>query len=80
MNLLDEVPHGVVLGECVIEHGDADVRDEHEGFPRSRGNLWDSCIFFKGFKKLAQIKRKWKKQGHCSNSDASILGNESTNL
>ncbi|XP_065046414.1 uncharacterized protein LOC135677938 [Musa acuminata AAA Group] len=51
-----EVPHGVALGEYVIEHGDADVRDEHEGFPRSRGNWWDSCIFFKG---LHRGSRNW---------------------
>ncbi|KAK9141457.1 hypothetical protein Syun_010857 [Stephania yunnanensis] len=45
-----EVPHGVVLGDYVIEYGgDDDVPDEFEDFPGDDGNWWTSCILYQVF-------------------------------
>ncbi|KAF5774272.1 putative transcription factor C2H2 family [Helianthus annuus] len=43
-----EVPHGVVLGDYVIEYDDGSG-DEFEGFPGQDGNWWTSCILYKVF-------------------------------
>nr|CAD1827435.1 unnamed protein product [Ananas comosus var. bracteatus] len=40
-----EVPHGVVLGDYVIEYGDEEDGDEYEDFNRVRRNWWTACIF-----------------------------------
>ncbi|XP_026389674.1 uncharacterized protein LOC113284431 isoform X1 [Papaver somniferum] len=47
-----EVPHGVVLGDYVIEYGDDDNRDEYEDFPGDDGNWWTSCILYQVFDNL----------------------------
>ncbi|RWW62000.1 hypothetical protein BHE74_00030898 [Ensete ventricosum] len=39
-----EVPHGVVLGDYVIEYGDAEAGDEYEDFHRNRGKWWTSYV------------------------------------
>ena len=44
-----EVPHGVVLGDYVIEYGDDDTGDEFEDFPGDEGNWWTSCILYQVF-------------------------------
>ncbi|OVA20922.1 Protein of unknown function DUF1644 [Macleaya cordata] len=44
-----EVPHGVVLGDYVIEYGEDDTRDEYEDFPGDEGNWWTSCILYQVF-------------------------------
>ncbi|CAA6670329.1 unnamed protein product [Spirodela intermedia] len=45
-----EVPHGVVLGDYVIEYGDDDTGDdEYEDFPGDDGNWWTSCILYQVF-------------------------------
>lgn len=44
-----EVPHGVVLGDYVIEYGDNDSGDEFEDFPGDDGNWWTSCILYQVF-------------------------------
>ncbi|XP_010913672.1 uncharacterized protein [Elaeis guineensis] len=43
-----EVPHGVVLGDYVIEYGDASG-DQYEDFPGDDGNWWTSCILYHVF-------------------------------
>ncbi|XP_077216624.1 E3 ubiquitin-protein ligase, putative (DUF1644) [Tasmannia lanceolata] len=44
-----EVPHGVVLGDYVIEYGEEDTGDEYEDFPGDDGNWWTSCILYQVF-------------------------------
>ncbi|KAL4564972.1 hypothetical protein LXL04_029051 [Taraxacum kok-saghyz] len=44
-----EVPHGVVLGDYVIEYGDNESGDEYEDFPGDDGNWWTSCILYQVF-------------------------------
>ncbi|KAF9616640.1 hypothetical protein IFM89_030874 [Coptis chinensis] len=44
-----EVPHGVVLGDYVIEYGENDMQDEFEDFPGDEGNWWTSCILYQVF-------------------------------
>lgn len=46
-----EVPHGVVLGDYVIEYSSEDTgADEYEDFHRRRkGGWWSSCILYKVF-------------------------------
>ncbi|KAK4793586.1 hypothetical protein SAY86_024021 [Trapa natans] len=44
-----EVPHGIVLGDYVIEYGDNDTGDEFEDFPGDDGNWWTSCILYQVF-------------------------------
>lgn len=44
-----EVPHGVVLGDYVIEYGDNGSGDEYEDFPGDDGNWWTSCILYQVF-------------------------------
>ncbi|KAK1317669.1 hypothetical protein QJS10_CPA05g02354 [Acorus calamus] len=44
-----EVPHGVVLGDYVIEYGDAETGDEFEDFPGDEGRWWTSCILYHVF-------------------------------
>lgn len=44
-----EVPHGVVLGDYVIEYGADDRGDEYEDFPGDDGNWWTSCILYQVF-------------------------------
>lgn len=45
-----EVPHGVVLGDYVIEYGDdGDSGDDFEDFPGDDGNWWTSCILYHVF-------------------------------
>uniref|UniRef100_A0A251V8K4 Putative zinc finger, RING/FYVE/PHD-type n=1 Tax=Helianthus annuus TaxID=4232 RepID=A0A251V8K4_HELAN len=47
-----EVPHGVVLGDYVIEYGDNGSGDEFEDFPGANGNWWTSCILYQVFSKF----------------------------
>ncbi|KAF8400289.1 hypothetical protein HHK36_013586 [Tetracentron sinense] len=44
-----EVPHGVVLGDYVIEYGEGESGDEFEDFPGDEGNWWTSCILYQVF-------------------------------
>ncbi|KAJ0985084.1 hypothetical protein J5N97_003440 [Dioscorea zingiberensis] len=48
-----EVPHGVVLGDYVIEYGDVETGDEYEDFPQNKGSWWSSCIMCQVFDKRA---------------------------
>uniref|UniRef100_A0A7N0R8M9 Uncharacterized protein n=1 Tax=Kalanchoe fedtschenkoi TaxID=63787 RepID=A0A7N0R8M9_KALFE len=47
-----EVPHGVVLGDYVIEYGDDGTGDEFEDLPGHKGNWWTSCILYQVFHSL----------------------------
>ncbi|XP_043721366.1 uncharacterized protein LOC122668872 [Telopea speciosissima] len=44
-----EVPHGVVLGDYVIEYGEEETGGEFEDFPGDEGNWWTSCILYHVF-------------------------------
>ncbi|KAF6160074.1 hypothetical protein GIB67_025737 [Kingdonia uniflora] len=41
-----EVPHGVVLGDYIIEYGEDEAQDDYEDFPGDDGNWWTSCILY----------------------------------
>ncbi|KAI3703607.1 hypothetical protein L1987_73797 [Smallanthus sonchifolius] len=53
-----EVPHGVVLGDYVIEYGDNGSGDEFEGFPGEDGNWWTSCILYQVFDKFRSSRNR----------------------
>ncbi|XP_072991928.1 uncharacterized protein [Typha latifolia] len=53
-----EVPHGVVLGDYVIDYGDDETGDEYEDFHRVRGKWWTSCIFYKVFARSSRNRRR----------------------
>ncbi|PKA65429.1 hypothetical protein AXF42_Ash005763 [Apostasia shenzhenica] len=40
-----EVPHGVVLGDYVIEYGDEEDADGYDDFNHGKAKWWNSCIF-----------------------------------
>lgn len=44
-----EVPHGVVLGDYVIEYGENEMQEEYEDFQGDEGNWWTSCILYQVF-------------------------------
>ncbi|XP_068653037.1 uncharacterized protein [Aristolochia californica] len=81
-----EVPRGVVLGDYVIEYGDADTGDEYEDFPGDEGNWWTSCILYQVFDTLRTSRNRRRsrvseaRRGHqrssydASNSDDGSLG------
>ena len=51
--IYSEVPHGVVLGDYVIEYGDdgghGEEGDGYEDFPGDDGHWWTSCILYQVF-------------------------------
>lgn len=52
-----EVPHGVILGDYVIEY-DENSGDEFDDFHGGGRNWWTSCIFFQVFKKFRKSRDK----------------------
>ncbi|KAK4422403.1 hypothetical protein Salat_1822600 [Sesamum alatum] len=44
-----EVPHGVVLGDYVIEYGDDNSGDDFDEFRGDERNWWTSCILYQIF-------------------------------
>ncbi|KAI7742532.1 hypothetical protein M8C21_031269, partial [Ambrosia artemisiifolia] len=50
-----EIPHGVVLGDYVIEYGDDGSGDEYEGFPGQDGSWWTSCILSSRNRRRARV-------------------------
>ncbi|PIN05031.1 hypothetical protein CDL12_22433 [Handroanthus impetiginosus] len=53
-----EVPHGVVLGDYVIEYGDDNSGDDFDDFHGREGNWWTSCILYQAFKKFRTRNRR----------------------
>ena len=53
-----EVPHGVVLGDYVIEYGDEETGDEFEDFHGDEGNWWTSCILYQVFDKFRNSRNR----------------------
>ncbi|PKA51397.1 hypothetical protein AXF42_Ash002762 [Apostasia shenzhenica] len=48
-----EVPHGVVLGDYVIEYGDEDENgNEYDNFQNRGSKWWNSCILYQVFGKF----------------------------
>lgn len=70
-----EVPHGVVLGDYVIEYGsDDNGADEYEEFNRREGKWWSSCIFSKVFSSF----RNSRNRGNRSRSNSSSSNSNGT--
>ncbi|GAB4854552.1 hypothetical protein Ancab_023133 [Ancistrocladus abbreviatus] len=53
-----EIPHGVVLGDYVIEYGDDESADDFEDFPGDEGNWWTSCILYQVFDNLRSSRNR----------------------
>ncbi|XP_043708437.1 uncharacterized protein LOC122657710 [Telopea speciosissima] len=73
-----EVPHGVVLGDYVIEYGEEETGDEFEDFPGDEGNWWTSCILYQVFDNFRNSRNRRQSRisearrgRHRSNYDAS---------
>ncbi|GJR59833.1 putative transcription factor C2H2 family protein [Tanacetum coccineum] len=83
-----EVPHGVVLGDYVIEYGINDSGDEYEDFPGDDGNWWTSCILYQVFdnfrssrnrrrQRISAARRESRRLSYTSNSDeGSVVSTE----
>ncbi|XP_020699066.1 uncharacterized protein LOC110111496 [Dendrobium catenatum] len=71
-----EVPHGVVLGDYVIEYGNEDNEDDYDDF-RDRGTKWwYSCILYQVFGKF----RGSRNRGRSSRRDARRGHHRSTSV
>lgn len=76
-----EVPHGVVLGDYVIEYGSEDTgAEEYEDFHRREGSWWTSCILYKVFGSFRASRNRRRSRGSStrrerrrSSSDGSSL-------
>ncbi|XP_051119750.1 uncharacterized protein LOC127243666 [Andrographis paniculata] len=53
-----EVPHGVVLGDYVIEYGDDNSGDDFDDFHGDGRNWWTSCIFYQVFKNFRNSRNR----------------------
>ncbi|KAJ6828845.1 uncharacterized protein M6B38_361530 [Iris pallida] len=77
-----EVPHGVVLGDYVIEYGgDEAGGDDFDDFRQHEGNWWTSCILYKVFGnfRASRNRRRSRRSSTTrgrrqSNSEGSSLG------
>ncbi|KAG1326430.1 hypothetical protein COCNU_01G003640 [Cocos nucifera] len=56
-----EVPHGVVLGDYVIEYGDEETGDEYDDFHRNRRKWW-TCILFVNFRASRNRRRSGRSE------------------
>ncbi|ONK64670.1 uncharacterized protein A4U43_C07F28600 [Asparagus officinalis] len=80
-----EVPHGVVLGDYVIEYGSEGTgADEYEDFARRQGRWWNSCILYKVFGSLRGSRNRQRSRGrstrrgrHQSSSGGSSVDGDS---
>ncbi|XP_020264676.1 uncharacterized protein LOC109840438 [Asparagus officinalis] len=76
-----EVPHGVVLGDYVIEYGSEGTgADDYEDFPQRQGRWWNSCILYKVFGSFRTSRNRRRLRGNStrrgrrrSSSDGSSL-------
>ncbi|XP_008775933.1 uncharacterized protein LOC103696172 isoform X2 [Phoenix dactylifera] len=78
-----EIPHGVVLGDYVIEYGDAGGH-EYEDFPGDDGNWWASCILYHVFDNFRTSRNRRRSRAsetrrnhHRSNYDVSSMDDAS---
>ncbi|KAJ6846179.1 uncharacterized protein M6B38_279050 [Iris pallida] len=74
-----EVPHGVVLGDYVIEYGD-ESGDEYEDFPGDEGNWWTSCILYQVFDNFRASRNRRRSRSRDSRTDQQISGYDVSNL
>lgn len=74
-----EVPHGMVLGDYVIEYGD-ESGDEYEDFPGDEGNWWTSCILYQVFdnfrasrsRRRSRANEFWSRQQRAANDASNV--------
>lgn len=59
-----EVPHGVVLGDYVIEYGDDEDGDDYDDFRDRGAKWWTSCILYQVFGKLRRSGNRRRSRGH----------------
>ncbi|KAK9061547.1 hypothetical protein SSX86_018729 [Deinandra increscens subsp. villosa] len=57
-----EVPHGVVLGDYVVEYGDSGSGDEYEDFSGADGKWWTSCILYQVFGKFRCLRNRRRRR------------------
>ncbi|KAJ6799521.1 uncharacterized protein M6B38_208500 [Iris pallida] len=74
-----EVPHGVVLGDYVIEYG-GDSGDESEDFHGDGGNWWTSCILYQVFDNFRASRNRRRSRARDSSRDQHISGYDASNI
>ncbi|KAK1417829.1 hypothetical protein QVD17_26963 [Tagetes erecta] len=74
-----EVPHGVVLGDYVIEYGDSGSGDEYDGFPGEDENWWTSCILYQVFDKFRNSRSRRRARVSESRRGSRRLSYETSN-
>ncbi|KAL2896786.1 Callisulfakinin [Bienertia sinuspersici] len=74
-----EVPHGVVLGDYVIEYGDDDTADEFEDFPGDEGNWWTSCILYQVFDNLRSNRNRRRSRTNDTRRGSRRSSNDTSN-
>lgn len=74
-----EVPHGVVLGDYVIEYGDNGSGDEYEDFPGDDGNWWTSCILYQVFDNFRSSRNRRRQRISQSRRESRRLSYDTSN-
>lgn len=74
-----EVPHGVVLGDYVIEYGMNDSGDEYEDFPGDDGNWWTSCILYQVFDNLRNSRNRRRQRISAARRESRRLSYDTSN-
>nr|GEX59601.1 hypothetical protein [Tanacetum cinerariifolium] len=74
-----EVPHGVVLGDYVIEYGINDSGDEYEDFPGDDGNWWTSCILYQVFDNFRNSRNRRRQRISAARRESRRLSYDTSN-
>lgn len=74
-----EVPHGVVLGDYVIEYGDNGSGDEYEDFPGDDGNWWTSCMLYQVFDNFRSSRNRRRQRISQSRRESRRLSYDTSN-
>nr|XP_043628827.1 uncharacterized protein LOC122600212 isoform X2 [Erigeron canadensis] len=73
-----EIPHGVVLGDYVIEYGDNGSGDEFEDFPGDDGNWWTSCILYQVFDNFRNSRNRRRQRVSAARRESRRLSYDNT--
>ncbi|EPS72143.1 hypothetical protein M569_02615 [Genlisea aurea] len=63
-----EIPHGVVLGDYVIEHGGYSSGDDFDNLPVDHRNWWRSCILYQVFDNIRTSRNRRRSRNGNNNS------------
>ncbi|XP_047341181.1 uncharacterized protein LOC124944878 [Impatiens glandulifera] len=70
------IPHGIVLGDYVIEYGDNDTGDELDEFRRDERNWFTSCMLYQVFDNLRSSRNRRRSRANNSRRSNQRLDSE----